>query len=358
MRGTLDAASNFWFWVLVVSTIAVAIGIICEAPEVWLAVGLGRRTVARVRSFWYVRIKKINFNGWERVCPELIARNDRHPKWVAIWGLIGWTLVAGGVVGEGIAEYFVNDTETDLRAFDHAVLVETQSSSNSAANAASLANTFANKAVAASDKATAAASSALTLATGARQEADSFEAKIDDARTMASDAKAHIADAFKQATDATAALNRLKSPRIILHVFEVVALLKAFKGTEYSFASVCAEEECIDLLKQLDSMLEQSEWRRVNGPGGINAINPYGKSDPLSVPQALTAGLLVQVESPNSLQSLQAQDAGTLPPYIRAAIALNLNLANNLSPPDDKQKPVGVVPGTATVVSILVGKKQ
>jgi hypothetical protein len=34
MREDLNVWSNRWFWVLVVSTIIVGIGIICEAPEV------------------------------------------------------------------------------------------------------------------------------------------------------------------------------------------------------------------------------------------------------------------------------------------------------------------------------------
>lgn len=117
MRVDLDVWSNWWFWSLVGSTIAVAVGIICEAPEVLQAVGLGRKALGRIRRFWYVRIRKSGLDGWERLCPELITTNERHRKWIARAGLLGWTLVALGVAGEGVAEYFVNDAENQPSRF-------------------------------------------------------------------------------------------------------------------------------------------------------------------------------------------------------------------------------------------------
>jgi hypothetical protein len=140
MRRDLDAWSSFWFWILVASTIMVAIGIICEAPELLQTVGLGRKTVERIRKFWYIRLRRIDLNGWERLCPELITKNGHNRKWIAKIGFIGWAFVALGVAGEGVAEYFVSDAETNIRAFDEASLIEAQHQAGNAATSAKTAH--------------------------------------------------------------------------------------------------------------------------------------------------------------------------------------------------------------------------
>jgi hypothetical protein len=118
MRGDLELWSNLWFWTLVGSTIVVVIGIFLEAPEVFHAVGLGRKTTSRIRAFWYIHVRKIDLAGWEKVCPELITERSHNERKIAIFGLVGWILVAIGVAGEGYAEYWVSDAETEIRAFD------------------------------------------------------------------------------------------------------------------------------------------------------------------------------------------------------------------------------------------------
>jgi hypothetical protein len=75
-------------------------------------------------------------------------------------GLAGWALVALGVAGEGIAEYFVDDAETDIRQFDEGVSEQAQRSANSAAAAASLANFFGERAQKKADEASGSAISA------------------------------------------------------------------------------------------------------------------------------------------------------------------------------------------------------
>jgi hypothetical protein len=140
MRSDLDAWSSLWFWILVGSTIAVAIGIIAEAPEVWKEVGLGREIAARIRKWWYIRVRRIDLNGWEKTCPELITKNDSRRRWIVKAAFIGWLLVAVGVAGEGIAEYFVNDAETGIRAFDEARLAETMEQAGDAAKSAKTAH--------------------------------------------------------------------------------------------------------------------------------------------------------------------------------------------------------------------------
>ena len=169
-----------------------AIGIGFELPEVWQENGLGRKTVARVRHFWYAQIRKIDLSGWEQVCPELITANERHRKWIKRAGLVGWILVALGVAGEGVAEYFVNNAETKLRSFDQAVLAETQQSANSAAMASSLANNFSNKAVAASSKAVATSKTANEAAGKAQHKAEVVAKQADDLNLGLLDAGAQL----------------------------------------------------------------------------------------------------------------------------------------------------------------------
>jgi hypothetical protein len=89
-----------------------------------------------------------------------------------------------------------------------------------------------------------AASNALTISKDANQiahdagrEADSFEQDIVAAKKQAADAESHLADALRQAAQATEELNRIKSPRSLLHESEVVSTLTPFGGTEYAFVS-------------------------------------------------------------------------------------------------------------------------
>jgi hypothetical protein len=254
MRGDLDAWADLWFWSLVGSTIAVAFGIICEAPEVWQAVGLGHKTVTRIRQFWYIRVRKIDLNGWERICPELITKNERHRKWIARAGFVGWTLVALGVAGEGVAEYFVNDAETNLRNFDQAVLVETQQSANSAAVASSLANAFA-------DRATVASANAMTLARGARKEADSFEQDIVSAKQLAADAESHLADALQRAAAASLELAQLKTLRSLSAKQQerITSKLNPFTPVPFDLW-VNTDSDSTALMGMIDVMLRSARW--------------------------------------------------------------------------------------------------
>ena len=352
MRADLDVWSNCWFWSLVGSTIAVAIGIICEAPEVWQAVGLGRKTVARIRTFWYARVRKSDLNGWERLCPEPLKTNEHHRKWIARAGFVGWTLVALGVAGEGVAEYFVNDAETNLRSFDQAVLTETQQSANSAAMASSLANTF-------SDNAVTASSNSLTLAKGARREADSFEKDIVSAKTQAAEAESHLAEATKSANILTAKLERLTTPRRLPHSVLVKAPLQTFRGTEYVFIGTCGDQECFDLVSDIDELLKLAGWKRIKGPPmriGITQVLIHEDKE-FAVDISVSTGIGMAVETPNGMESLKGISDDQLAGYIRAAISLNKVLALNVSPSDNTGRLVAVKLGTSTTVEIDVGRK-
>ncbi len=215
-----------------------------------------------------------------------------------------------------------------------------------------------SKALDNSDRANADASSALHLAQGARKEADSFEKDISSAKKQATEAEAHLAEALHGTAEAMAALNRLKSARSISNASTLVSNLEAFKDTEYTFSSVFADQESIELLKELDSVLQRAGWKRTKPPGGYPAINVYGKDVDLAVPSSLTTGVNVSVDSLEALAVLQSRPPDKLPQLIRAAIALNLGLYSSLAPTQDTlNKPVDVEPGSSTVIRIAVGKK-
>jgi len=218
----------------------------------------------------------------------------------------------------------------------------------------------ADKASGSSSAAQTASGTAMTLAQGARREADSFEKDIASAKTQAASAESHLADALNQAANATAELDRLKSARTLMHVPELISTLKAFKGTEYTFNAVCADNECITLLQQLDSVLQSAEWKRGSAVGGFPAIKVFG-NDSYAVPQALTSGLRVSVESTESMEVLKAKPIADLPSSIRAAIALIETLYPNLDPPQQSQADSNLIhvdKGSSTVVRISVGRKQ
>jgi len=196
-------------------------------------------------------------------------------------------------------------------------------------------------------------------AADANAKAEGFRLSIAKANESAAQAQAQVAQATAEAAKTNLELAKLKSPRSLTHVPELITALKQFKDIEYRFSAVCPEEECIQLLKQFDGILHDAAWKRGKSVGGFPAINVYGKDADLSVPQALLAGVQISVESPESLSALQSQPQETWPEYVRAAVVLNLSLSTSLSPPQETiGKMVRVDPGTSTSVQISVGKKE
>jgi len=232
-------------------------------------------------------------------------------------------------------------------------------SSDAALKNAGQAATASTDAISKSDQAEGKASNALALAQGARQEADSFERDIVSAKKQAAEAESHLAEALRSAAEARAELNRLKSPRSLSHVSELVAGLAAFKDTEYTFSSVFADDESIQLLKQVDSVLQRAGWKRTKPGGGYPAINVFGKEVDFAVPAALTSGIQISVDSSESVTALQSLPLEKMPELVRAAIALNLTISSNLFPAEEHAaaKTVDVQPGASVAIRIAIGKK-
>jgi hypothetical protein len=364
MREHLASLSNLWFWLLIASTIAVAVGIIFEAPEVFHALSFWRKPLDELRRFWHTRIRKVDLGGWERICPELVNENERPRPWMARVGLIGWLFVAVGVGAEGVAEYFVNNFETQIRSIDEGSLSDNIREAGAAKSSARGAAEAARDARTASSGAEKKSANALTLARGAQQEADSFEHDIASTKKQAAEAESHLAEAKERAASAereavaaTIELNRLKTPRSLTNVPALVASLQKFSGTEYTFAGVFGDEESILLLRQIDAALQAAHWKRVK-PEGIIVLQVFGK-DADGVPLTSGTGITVSIESTESVDTLRDEARILWPLVLRAAIAAHDSILSDLAPPQGAlHKDVEVEKGTSMVVHITVGKKS
>jgi len=210
-----------------------------------------------------------------------------------------------------------------------------------------------------SNEAQTASSNALTVAGQARKEADSFEADIKSAKTKAADAESHLAEATNSANILTAKLERLTTPRRVPHSALAVAPLKPFRGTEYVFIGTCSDQECFDLVSDIDELLKSAEWKRIKGPVmaiGIEQILIHSDKE-FAVNKSLSTGIGISVETPIPLESVKALPDDKVPEHLRAAVALNQVLASNVSPPENTGRLVGVDTGGSTAVRIDVGRK-
>ena len=237
---------------------------------------------------------------------------------------------------------------------------DAETSSTKAAQAASSAEDSARSATNEVGTAKIAAGQAVMLARGARQEADSFEKDIVSAKDQAADAESHLAEALRRAADASAELNRLKSPRLLVDTAGLAAALKPFSGTEFKFSSVFGDSESIELLEQLDAAVDQAGWRRIKQTVmnlGIPVIQLHGRKDDL-INLGINTGVRVEVEveTPEAMQALPDE---RLPPHVKLAVFLNQTLQAHVSPPEppSPDQLVNLVSGSSKVIRIKVGKK-
>src|SRR5260370_34816798 len=128
MKADLLYWRGLWFGRLLLANAFVIGGLVLEYPEL----RYDMRSVDRNR---------IRFLRYRIVILE------RRLELAKVIAFVGWILIVVGVAGEMITEAVVFDADRNIEAFDGAVLAETQRSANSAAMAASLANTFADKAI-------------------------------------------------------------------------------------------------------------------------------------------------------------------------------------------------------------------
>jgi len=186
---------------------------------------------------------------------------------------------------------------------------------------------------------------------------DSEVAALNDKAGKANEA---AEEARERAAKAELELAKLKTPRSLIDIPQLTSDLGLFKGTEYAFSSVFQDSESMDLLKAIDSLLQQAGWKKVKGPGGFPAVNVYGKEDGFAVPIGFSSGVQASVDSSESLIALQSLSVEKLPPPVRAAAVLTLGLGSHISPQSpDNTRPVDVQSGSGAskTVRIAVGKK-
>jgi hypothetical protein len=348
------AASDFstprdhWFSLLAGFTTMVAIGLVFELPE--LAYEL--RTIARDR-IPYFRFR-------------IITREKREQA-AKVVAFVGWVLIVAGVAGERVAEVNVKDFDTSIQECSDAKVRaatleagDAQTSANGAAIASAAARSDARTAKNESEKAKINASSAFTIASGARAEADSFEADIASAKKQAADAESHLRDALELSKEVHAELERVRSPRSLSQYSKAVEGIRPFKNTEYVFSGVSADKEAVDFLLEIDDFLRSAGWKRGKSLSGFPGINPRGKKEPdFSVPDSLSAGVQISVESQIPQATLDSMPQSLWPQNVLAAVRLNESIFGNTMPPPRPSDRLSVLLeiGSSETVRIDVGRR-
>ena len=195
----------------------------------------------------------------------------------------------------------------------------------------------------------------------AHAEADAVKAQAisSNALSKAAEAESHLAEAMRGVKALEADLERLRTPRHLYHKAKIAPLLKEFSGTEYVFIGTCEDQECFDLVSDIDELLQLAGWRRLKGPPlriGIAQFKIHGDKD-FSVDASVSIGTTISAETPNGFDAIKSLPDNQQAKHIRAAVALNRVLASNISPPENTGKQVGIDTGTSTAVKIDVGRK-
>jgi hypothetical protein len=207
-----------------------------------------------------------------------------------------------------------------------------------------------------------ASSNALTLATGAHKEADSFENDIKSAKQQATAAEQHLADALREAAQAQAELDRIKSPRSIMNRDKLTTDLRPFSGTVYVL-NVFLDQESTEFVKVVAGALDAAGWVREQ-PKAMNLGNPTMRIDfgqgMEYVPSCIGSGIGIDVHTKESLPVLQSTPVTSLPKNLQAALTLRVSIAASISPSDEQNVGAGVIdrePGEGLPITICVGKK-
>lgn len=280
-----------------------------------------------------IRIYKDELNDWRRGIFLVPARPSRRWLWFEIAGVV---LVSLGVAGEFAIDVRAADLDTQIRDANGKLVLlleqeagDAKKSADDAAKAAARANKSADAAV--------------KTASGARKEADSFANEIGNAKRQAAEAVSRLADAEQRLADATQrevaaekALRDIKSPRSLVHTDALVAALKPFNGTKYTF-NVFQDQESMEFTKALDPVLQAAGWVRNQPPGlriGITTLKVFGGGPNDGAEVCVETGIRVHVASAKTISELQSTPIQQLPMDIRAAGALRAALQTSLLPRD------------------------
>jgi len=286
--------------------------------------------------------------------------------WDKFTALAGGILVTMGVAGELLVTNKASSVETQLRENSHKIEALLTKEAGDAATSAKTAHGEADAVKGIADEARADAKDALAKARLAQSELAHAEADAAKAETVSSnalskaaEAESHLAEAMRRVKLLDADLERLRTPRHLYHKANIASSLKVFVETEYVFIGTCEDQECFDLVSDIDELLQLAGWKRIKGPPiriGIAQYKIHGDKD-FSVDASVSIGTDISAETPNGWDSIKSLPENQQAKRIRAAIALNLALASNISPPENTGKKVGIDTGTSTAVRINVGRK-
>jgi hypothetical protein len=325
IRFNLQGFDDWFFYWVMASAFVVVLGCAMEGPEI-------------LHELW----------------PTVFAVFSS--RWVKKVGLVGWLLVVLGVAGEGVFEVFEYKTQGLLQTFDEILLADAQRQAGDAKQSAEGAATAAQLAKDASGD-------AITTAKGARREADSFEHDIVSAKEQAAKAESDLAEALRQAAQAQAELNRLKTPRSLVHSNELIAALKPFSGTKYVL-DVFMDGESIQFTKAVAAALDAAGWVRKQ-PAALTIGIPTVKivldqSIAENIPACLDTGISLYAHTKEPLSVLQSLPIQSLPKTVQAALAMKSAIAPSVSPPDERNVATGILdskPAEGVPLTICVGKK-
>lgn len=246
VRTDIHALRDTYFWWLVFSAVAVAVGVAVEAPEV---------------------IKDIR-EQFSRYRPS-----RKTEKAIVLVSAIGLLLVATGVAGEFVLEALVSKADTLAQSFESILLADAQRSAGDAIERAGNANKEAGFArLDASNANTLAKKYQAQIADSdarvkvAEAQVATAMARSDEAMAQVRTADARIAEAQRQAAEADRGtaeakleLAKLTTPRTLskLQRDELIRALKSFPRTEFMIG-VNPIPEAINLATEISSVLLDS----------------------------------------------------------------------------------------------------
>jgi hypothetical protein len=302
-----------------------------------------------------------------------IIRPPDEPPWWRFWVDIAATIIVlGGVFGEAGASAKIasinsqlRSKTSELRAKSVLLLAVTTEVAGDAATSATTARQEAEAVKGIADEARADAKDALAKAKSAQGELAHAEADAAKAQTAASKAlssadkaESRVAEASNKLDTLWARYERLTTPRSVPLTAKVAAPLMVFSQPEYVFVGACEDQECLELVWNINELLKLAGWKRIKGPPlniGIPQFTVHGDKD-FGVNMSISSGIVISVEHPGGVEAVRAIPDDQAPEYIRAAITLSKVLASNVRPSDN---PAGltVSPGTSKLVRIDVGRK-
>lgn len=345
VRLDFETFRDIWFNRLLISTAVVAIGLLFELPEIW------DESVSAIRALR------------QKVVHEIAP-------WMKLLVSVGWLLIVVGVVGEFVADSFVSKADGIVLTFDETLIADAQRktglASERAAGAFERAARTEREASQENERAAIAeqqaqqenerAAKALEAAETARKEAEGFQLQIAQANERA-------ASAEQRAKESELELARIRAPRSLTNIPELVAALTPFKGTEYTL-NVFMDDESIQFTKIVAGALDAAGWVR-RQPAGIDLGIPtigmdFGQGATQNVPACIDTGISLRAHAKESLTVLQSRPSQSLPKTVQLALALQSAIALSIFPPNERNVASGVLdpkPAEGIPITICVGKK-